>query len=194
MTSFSLRLVRREQAKPARPLASKRAFSQLYERTHINVYRYALGLTSNPQDAEDITADTFVKAWDARERFTGDDDAALGWLLTIAKRLIIDSARKRKRHPDKVTIDDAVLAAPQPLPEQAAITQEQTRVLWRLLADLPDDQREMLVLRYILGWQVQQIAAHMNKNPNAVSMALKRSLDRLQAIWPLDQSGRNDHA
>lgn len=178
----------RSQRSPtsAKPYASRAAFSQLYDATHLNVYRYTLGLTGNGPDAEDVTAEAFLKAWNNRHTFHGDQEAALAWLFTIAKRLVIDRSRKRKRRPQAVHIDDLMLAAPQPGPEQATISQEQQRILWGLLDELPDQQREMLVLRYMLGWQVKQIADHLEMNANTVSVTLRRCLQRLHANWPLE--------
>lgn len=193
MTSHPLRLVRTKPREKAKPYTSKRAFSHLYEQAHMAVYRYALGLTGNVQDAEDVTANTFIKAWNARAGFSGDDDAALGWLLTITKNLVIDRARKQDRQPQNVVLDETLLQATQPLPEQQAITEEQKRVLWDLLNHLAEDHRDMLVLRYMLGWQVQRIAAHLNMNANTVSVTISRTLKSLHANWLLysDEGGHD---
>ncbi|MAU09977.1 MAG: hypothetical protein CL607_09170 [Anaerolineaceae bacterium] len=186
MTSHPLRLVWSKPHEKARPYTNKRAFSHLYEQAHIAVYRYALGLTGNAQDAEDVTADTFIKAWNARESFSGDEDAALGWLFTITKNLVIDRSRKQDRRPQNVVLDETLLQATQPLPEQQAITEEQKRALWDLLNTLAEDRRDMLVLRYMVGWQVQRIAAHLNMNPNTVSATISRTLKQLHAHLLLD--------
>jgi RNA polymerase sigma-70 factor (ECF subfamily) len=76
------------------PYASKAAFSELYEDTHLSVYRYVYGLLGGTaQDAEDITAQTYLKAWDHRKQFRGTPEQAKGWLFTIAKRIVIDRYR-----------------------------------------------------------------------------------------------------
>jgi RNA polymerase sigma-70 factor, ECF subfamily len=162
-------------------LTTEKAFSHLYETTHRSVYRYLYGLVGGAvQDAEDLTAETFLKAWNAREQFEGDDDAALGWLLTIAKRLVIDAARRQQSRPVSVDIAEDILSAPDATPEEQAIFTEQSQQLWALVQSLPDDKREMVILRYLLGWRVNRIAAHLNLPENTVSVSLKRIITQLR--------------
>jgi RNA polymerase sigma-70 factor, ECF subfamily len=80
-----------------------------------------------------------------------------------------------------------LLADSQPVPEVDIITREQIAILWRLLGTLPEDTREMLVLRYILGWQVKQIASHLDRNENNVSVTIRRALKSLQRDWPQEK-------
>lgn len=59
--------------RPAAPLAAPSAFRKLYERNRLPVFRYVYGLTGGPQEeAEDLTAETFLRAWKARHDFQGD--------------------------------------------------------------------------------------------------------------------------
>lgn len=167
------------------PYYSAEAFSQLFESAHLSVFRYIYGLTGGPaQEVEDLTAEVFLKAWTARDTFEGSTDAALGWLLLIAKRLVIDAYRKRERQKTEPGIEDLIVAAPDSSPEEQAVTAEQVGILWGMLQELPDDQREMLVLRYLLGWRVNRIAAHFNLAENTVSVMLRRTISRLQREWP----------
>ncbi|MEZ4518572.1 MAG: sigma-70 family RNA polymerase sigma factor [Chloroflexota bacterium] len=167
-----------------RPYADPAAFARLYEETHPIVARYILGLSGRPlAEIEDLTAITYERAWKARKRFQGEADAALGWLLTIARRLIIDAYRQQQRHGETVTLEHIVLADREAGPEQQIIGHEQQQRLWQLLADLPEEQREMLVLRYMVGWQVKEIAAYMGLRPNTVSVTIQRLLARLRRDW-----------
>lgn len=166
------------------PISSPASFRALYERSRLPVFRYIYGLTGGPQDdVEDLTAETFLRAWKARHRFEGDLDSATGWLIRIAKRLVIDTYR---RHSSEANHLQSV-AEYQPgddSPEQNAIADEQTRTLKRLLADLPEEPREILVLRYMLGWRVNVIAAHLGLTENNVSVTIHRTLARLREGWP----------
>lgn len=168
-----------------RPLSAPEAFSALYQQAHLFVYRYTFGLLGGSQEeAEDLTAETFIRAWKARGHFQGDDKAAIGWLLHIARRLVIDHYRRNR-------VRQAFEAAPsdeipdlQGLPEEQVIVGEQHQTLLTLLQFLPVEPREMLVLRYILGWQVKTIAEHLEKSENTVSVSIRRALQRLQREWP----------
>jgi RNA polymerase sigma-70 factor (ECF subfamily) len=167
-------------------------FSRIYEDTHLIVFRYIYGLMGGPlQDVEDLTAETYARAWKAHHRFTGDEQAALGWLLQIARNLVIDLSRRRKTHDIDENISIDVLVNPAQIPEADVITREQIAILWKLLGMLNTDVREMLVLRYMLGWQVRQIAAHLGMNENTVTITIKRALKNLQRDWPRSQE--QDH-
>ena len=167
-------------------------FTRLYEETHLIVFRYVYGCSGGPlQEAEDLTAETFTRAWNARHRFRGSENARLGWLLQIARNLVIDLSRRRKvRNMDEnITVD--LLADNRLLPEMDIISREQIAILWRMLGTLSDEVRELLVLRYLLSWQVKEIAAYLRLNENTVTVMIKRTLKSLQRDWP--QSQEQDH-
>ena len=168
-------------------------FSRLYEDSHLLVFRYIYGLCGGPrQEAEDLTSETFTRAWKARHRFNGDETAAVHWLLQIARNLVIDQSRRRKTRgePDE-NFSIEQLVEPDLLPELDVITREQIATLWRMLNTLNTDVREMLVLRYLLGWQVRQIAALLGMDENNVTVTIKRTLKSLQHDWPQSQEQDN---
>jgi RNA polymerase sigma-70 factor (ECF subfamily) len=164
-------------------------FAQLFNQTHLPVFRYIYGLHGGPQyEVEDLTAETFTRAWKARHRFVGDEDAALRWLIQIARNLVIDSSRRSKVRGTHHSIEDIGihihLHSRDLSPEEQIANQEQYKTLWLLLKNLPYQQREMLILRYMLGWQVKQIASHLDMAENTVSVYLRRILMRLRKEWP----------
>ena len=104
--------------------------------------------------------------------------------MRIARNLVIDTRRQIKRNREHVDIDKQDLSTGESLPEEQFSHRERIQVLRELLADLPEDRKEMLVLRYILGWRVKDIASHMDRNENSVSVAIRRTLKRLNEAWP----------
>jgi len=174
----------------AQQYISKSAFASLYEHTNRSVYRYVYGLIGgSKQEVEDITAETFLKAWDARKRFKGNMQQATGWLFTIAKRIVIDRWRKRKVRPQNVNLDEMLVIADDATPEERTTIMEQSRVLVSMLYDLPDDKREIIVLRYLLNWSVNSIAEHTGKKPNTISVTIRRILQDLRDNWSDYQEG-----
>ena len=169
---------------------SKEAFGILYEQTNRSVYRYVYGLVGGTQqEVEDITAETFLKAWDARKRFSGNTQQALSWLFTIAKRIVIDLWRKQKVRPKKVNIDNMIVIADDATPEERASIIEQSQILADLLYQLSDEKREIVVLRYILNWSVNSIAEHLGKKPNTISVTIRRVLQELRDNWTDNEGG-----
>lgn len=167
------------------PLEDAGAFSQLYERAHLMVFRFIYGLHGGPvQEVEDLTAETFMRAWKARQRFDGNEDAAVGWLLRIARNLVIDTHRRKNVRGTELSLEDALLPSPDASPEEQVALVEQIKILWVMMAALPTHQREMVVLRYLLGWPIKRIAAHLDMLDNTVSVTLRRTLLRLRRDWP----------
>lgn len=166
------------------PFHSAEAFAELYTHAHQPVFRYLYGLHGGPaEDVEDLTAETFMRAWQARDRFDGDESAALGWLLKIARRLVIDAHRRQGVRGTPEPLEESAFAAPLGNSEEQVIVNEQMQALWTSLHTLSVEQREMLVLRYLLGWRVNAIAKHLSLNENTVSVTIRRALAKLRAAW-----------
>lgn len=177
----------------ASPIPDAETFTQLYERTYLAVFRYVYGFSGgSQQEAEDLTADTYARAWKTRQRFHGDDQAALGWLLRIAKNLVIDSSRRHKVRNVDEGFNIELLVDPNQVSELDIIAREQITTLWRMLGSLSEDIREMLVLRYMLGWQIKQVADYLGTSENNISVTIKRALQRLQRDWSQLQEKDNE--
>ena len=160
-------------------------FQETYQQYHLVVYRYIYGLPGGPnEDVEDLTTTTFLRAWKARYRFQGDQGAALGWLLKIARNLVIDSQRRKGRRENPVDIETQILTSKDLTPEEQVFQREQVSILWNLLTQLPNNHREIITLRYLLGWKVKDIANHLGKNENSISVTIRRIIKKLQTEWP----------
>ncbi len=167
------------------PLRDASAFHRLYERAHVIVYRYIYASLGGPsQEVEDLTAETFMRAWKARQRFEGDEEAAVGWLLQISRNLLIDNYRRKKAHGIDEQLEETQITVPQAGPEERLLIREQVHILQGLMRDLTEEQRDMIVLRYVLEWPVNRIAKHMGMLENTVSVNLRRILQRLRENWP----------
>ncbi|AVZ70997.1 RNA polymerase subunit sigma [Streptomyces lunaelactis] len=127
------------------PLAVERFVRAL----HRDVRRYVAYLSADPQAADDLTQDTFLRALGSLHRFEGRSSART-WLLSIARRAVIDSLRHTAARPRLADTDDW----------QSAAERAQSRnlpgfddgiALAELLATLPDERREAFVLTQLLG-------------------------------------------
>jgi RNA polymerase sigma-70 factor (ECF subfamily) len=166
---------------------SSSAFGILYKHSHLLVFRYIYGLLGGPrQEVEDLTAETYTRAWKARHRFQGTEKAAISWLLKIGRNLVIDHQRRRKNHPEPENIDVILIPVPGTTPESETIRKEQVQILWNMLQKLSPSHREMLILRYMLGWRVNEIAEYLDLQENTVSVNIRRILERIRKNWPPD--------
>lgn len=164
-------------------------FAHLFIKTHLQIFRYIYGLYGGPKyEVEDLTAETYIRAWKARHRFVGGEDAALRWLIQIARNLVIDTSRRKKlpvtHHSYEDIAEHVHFKSGDLNPEEQATKQDELHILGQLLNNLPYQQREMIVLRYIMGWKVKQIASYLKMSENTVSVNIRRILNRLRKEWP----------
>jgi RNA polymerase sigma-70 factor (ECF subfamily) len=131
----------------------KVALGQLYDETFPVVYRWAMAVTHNREDAEDITAETFERALRALDRFESRDVPITAWRLRIAQYVTREHRNKRARWRvvDIAACEVERLPAPD-TPDSMGVTIEE------LLAELTQAQREVLSLR-LAGLKVREIAA-----------------------------------
>lgn len=157
---------------------TRASFSALYEQTQLIVFRYIYALHGDPrEEVEDIWLETYLRAWKGRYRFVGSEAAALGWLLKIARHLVIDQQRRRKFAATLLT--ETLPAPPEEAPEHCLVMKEELQSLIHRLESLTVQQREMLILRYVVGWRVKQIAHYLKMRENTVSVTLQRVLAKL---------------
>ena len=83
------------------PLVPAETFAKLYQKNYLSVYRYIYAFTGGSvEQAEDLTAETFMRAWKNRTAFHGKTSSAVGWIIRIAHNLVVDSYRHEKTGPD----------------------------------------------------------------------------------------------
>lgn len=169
------------------PLVEPEAFGNLYSQTYLSVFRYIYGLTGGPAaEVEDLTAEAYLRAWKSRESYRGSPDSAIGWVMKIARNLVIDSYRRGKSSAlleDDPFEEENLPAAADQRPETQVVAAEQQQWVCDRLQQLPAGQREILVLRYLLNWKVQQISRYMEIPENTISVTIRRSLEKIRASW-----------
>lgn len=158
------------------------AFGVLYQRYVAPLYRYLYRRVGSAHDAEDLTAQVFTEALEGlfANRYR-DSRCFLAWLFTIARRRAIDFYRQRSVAP----LDDP------PSPEPGLLTAvekgEDLQRLGHLLAQLDEDRRELLRLRFSAGLSFAQIAQIEGRSEAAVKMAIYRTLETLREQWEVEK-------
>src|SRR3984885_9384913 len=147
------------------------------------IYRYALLSLRDPDLAETVTQDCFLRAYKAREEFRGDCTLAT-WLTRIATNLIRDSTRSRKFQFWKLANSTAVeagamadrLRAPGISAETSLVVREQVVRVWDSVAALPGKQRSVFLLRFVEEMELPEIATAMGLRVGTVKSHLHRGL------------------
>ena len=150
-----------------------------------DVFRYVSRRVPQREEAEDITAETFAAAFEALPKFRGQCEPRL-WLLGIARRKIADAMRRRKRRPETLAsqfsqhsvhadVISSELAPARDEPGIAAGQAEANRQVRMLMAQLKEEQREALLLKYVEGLSINEIAVVMGRSPAAANSLLQRA-------------------
>jgi len=163
----------------ARPLV----FEELFEEYHDAIYNYILRTMGNPEDAADLTQETFLRAYQALPRM-GADLRVAPWLYRIATNACLDELRRRKLvrweplenflalfHPKQTASDD---------PEREAIEQEDRQLVEQVLAKLSPRHRLCLILREYQDLSCQEIAEVLGTSRQAVKSLLFRAREEFR--------------
>ncbi|MGN6522675.1 MAG: RNA polymerase sigma factor [Actinomycetes bacterium] len=150
----------------------------IYRSTHPLLLRY-LQATVREQ-AEDVASETWSRAVVHLANFTGGERELRAWLVTIARNVITDQARKRARRGFEMLDDGSGLDQPDHVtPESVIEDHDATRRALDLVATLPPEVAQMVLLRVVVGLEVDEVARIVHKRPGTVRVAVHRALQRL---------------
>ena len=168
----------------ARALAadSVRGFESLVRAFQDRLYAFALSMSGEPSDAEEIAQDTFMRAHTALSRYPTDRVESLklsAWLHQIA--LNVFRNRYRKRRLRLVPLEpEAPLTDTRPGPESRALSNAALRELANLVSGLPEHQRAAVVLRCVQGMTYAEVAALLGQPVGTVKASVHRGLQTLR--------------
>ena len=133
-------------------------------------------------DPEDVAGEVFLQVVRDLARFSGDERDFRAWVFTIAHRRLLDDRRRRARKPTTRLPDDFDLRGGD-VGEDAHARLARARVL-DLLAELPPDQRTVLLLRILGDMTIEEVARAIGKRPGAVKALQRRALKRVEKAYP----------
>jgi len=167
----------------------------LFETYHDPIYRYVLGLVKNPAEAEDLTQDTFLRAYRYGELLR-EPEAVRGWLYRIATHACLDRLRQRK---PLVSLDSdeggdrvqpPVSQSPSPL--KVSERKETSACIQRCLDFLPDKYRAVILLHEAHSLTAPEIAALLGVTLTTVKIRLHRARRKLQQVMERGCAVSND--
>jgi RNA polymerase sigma-70 factor, ECF subfamily len=148
------------------------AFAALVRRHRSGVYRVALRMLDSPADAQDVTQETFTRAWRGLRSFRRDS-ALSTWLYRIVTRRCLDVIAART--PAAEDLGTLELRAPEAEPAESVEQGERLRAVTVAISRLPGDQRAALVLREFEGLSYQQVAVVLGITVPAVKGRIHRA-------------------
>ncbi|MFD5070859.1 sigma-70 family RNA polymerase sigma factor [Streptomyces sp. NPDC058369] len=162
------------------------AFRTVYRAVQPRLLGYIRTLVGEP-DAEDVASESWLQIARDLDRFSGDADRFRGWAARIARNRALDHLRMRGRRP-AVGGDETELSDKPAVSDTAdeAIEALATGRTMSLIAQLPQDQAEAVVLRVVVGLDAKSAAQTLGKRPGAVRTAAHRGLKRLAELLRAD--------
>ncbi len=152
------------------------AFGELYMTYVEPIYRYVFYQVRDKMTAEDITEETFFKAWNSIHSCKGKEQTFSSWLYRIAHNSMIDVFRSRKK---ELPLDTEMTAGIIDTKAELETTLEH-RQLMEAIALLPENQKQVIVLKFIEGLDNREIEQIIRKSQGAIRILQMRALDTLR--------------
>lgn len=153
------------------------ALAGFYGRTARAAYAFALSILQDPQDAQDILQDTYLRAWNMAGSYRAGGKP-VGWLLAILRNLAYMKLRRRARTAPMAPEDlDAFFAA------QPGVTSEDRLLLRTALVQLAEEERQVVLLHAAAGLKHREIAGLLGLPLGTVLTKYQRALKKLKEAW-----------
>jgi RNA polymerase sigma-70 factor (ECF subfamily) len=166
--------------------ANPDALGALYDRYSRLVFGLALHTVGDRETAEEITLDVFTRAWENASTYHAERAKVSTWLTSIARHRAIDELRRRRVRPEQQSISWAQVPpsseprsyGPEENAEQA-IRRDQVRVA---IAELPNEQQQVLALAYFQGYTQREIAEALGQPLGTVKTRIRLGMEKLRKL------------
>src|SRR5437763_4796712 len=167
------------------------AFERLYDRHSSTLYALLLRILSNPEDAQEVLQETFVKAWTNARMFDSTRGSEIAWLISIARSRGIDRLRSRKIRGDRENDAGREISIHSSFVESTtgadkAVQSQESSAVRSALSELPEAQRVALELAYFEGLSQSEIAAKLGEPLGTIKtrmqLGMKKLRERLRAF------------
>jgi RNA polymerase sigma-70 factor (ECF subfamily) len=162
----------------------KEAFGLLYDHYQGSVYRFLYYRTRSQTLAEDLTSETFFRALRSMNNFRWQGKDFGAWLMTIARNLTTDHFKAGRTRLEMTTEDMTPHDDTTEGPESAVLAGLTNEVLLKALTELPTEQRECLILRFLQGLSIAETALALDRSDGAVKQLQLRGVRNLAKLLP----------
>lgn len=154
------------------------AFGELYDRHVVRVYRHIYYMVGNAAEAEDLTAQTFLRAWEAIERYQVRGAPFVSWLLRIAHNMGVSYLRSKR---DSSELHDGIVDTKERRdPEWSYQQTAEEELVREAILKLREEQRQVIILRFIEDLDYKEVAEIIGKSVAAIRVIQHRALNSLR--------------
>lgn len=150
------------------------AFLELYDRYLVPIYRYLASRVRDPKDAEDLTAQVFLTAFERFSQFQSRGNLA-GWLFTIARNKSIDLFRARCREIPLEMVQSRMV-----IQTDVTSRRDEARTILDIIATFSPEEREVLDLRFAAEMSFAEMAECLHRNESTIKKQVYRLLARIK--------------
>lgn len=165
------------------------AFGELYTIYMTNIYRFVFYQVHDKMTAEDLTEEIFIKAWKAIGSYKGNCKAFLSWLYRIAHNYVVDYFHLARR---KASLDSGVIAGSADPIETVERNMMRENVS-KMLSVLPARQKQVIILKFIEGFdnqEIEEITGHIQGSIRIMQMRalakIRKSISKEEGQWALN--------
>lgn len=156
----------------------KQAYAHIINNYKNQLYATILRMTKNPQDAQDLVQDAFIKVYRNLEKYDASGSFS-SWLYRVAINHCMDEFRKKRYAMTQIEIDEERVVEPNH-PELVFLKKEKSRQLERLIGTLPEDERLIILLRYVNEISYEEIGEVMDVPLSTVRNKLHRAKKKMR--------------
>lgn len=156
----------------------KQAYAHIIDNYKNQLYATILRMTKNPQDAQDLVQDAFIKVYRNLEKYDASGSFS-SWLYRVAINHCMDEFRKKRYSMTQIEIDEERVVEPNH-PELVFLKKEKSRQLERLIGTLPEDERLIILLRYVNEISYEEIGEVMDMPLSTVRNKLHRAKKKMR--------------
>lgn len=156
------------------------AFGEIYDMHVVRVYRHIYYLVNSASEAEDLTGQTFLRAWEAVDRYEDRGSPFVSWLLRIGHNLAVSHLRSHRQGTElhDRLVDHDTFRNPEKVAEQQADGEQVRQAILRL----GHDQRQVIILRFVEDLDYREVADIVGKTVAAVRVIQHRALCNLRKV------------
>lgn len=159
-------------------LGDKEAFGKLYEFYYLPVFRYIHFRIRKKEDTQDLVQTVFIKIYESIDRYQERGKEPLSYFFTVARNTVIDYLRKKQdlNLYENVEVEEEGKDDPENFAEE----NEQRRIVNEAIQTLNEDQKEVILLKFMAGLSNSEIANQIGKSQDAVRQIQHRALKVLK--------------
>lgn len=158
------------------------AFGQLYELYAPVIFRFLYAHLSERLDAEDLTEEVFLRVWRSLAQYQDQGLPFGAYLFRVARNALIDHYRRVRRTEPNLPLEEDILSDGHADPADAALAGMESKEIRKMLEELREDYRTVLVLRFISDLSPDETAEAMGKSSGAVRVLQHRALAALRKL------------